>query len=75
MPVINGKVIRILCMPLGSAKEQDLAIDRMDTLDSRVAATTEELIKLNKVRIGLMRDLLTGRVRIPESMLREAVPR
>ena len=49
-------------------KEQDQIISTVQTFDSEIAATSKELAKLSALKSGLMTDLLTGRVRVPEEV-------
>jgi type I restriction enzyme, S subunit len=72
MPVINGKVIRRLYVPLGRVAEQDMIVSRIEGVERKIAELARELDKLSQIKSGLMHDLLTGRVRIPESMLKRA---
>lgn len=64
MPVINGKVIRRLRVPMISPEEQKLIITRLQSLENSVTSTTTHLTKLRQQKQGLMHDLLTGRVRV-----------
>ncbi|MBZ0256537.1 restriction endonuclease subunit S [bacterium] len=69
MPVINGKIIRRLIIPLLSLDEQAGMVERIDALDDIIASASAALAKLRQQKHGLMHDLLTGRVRVmsPES--------
>jgi hypothetical protein len=40
----------------------------IQTFDSAATATAKELTKLAAIKCGLMNDLLTGRVRVPEGV-------
>ena len=46
--------------------EQQAILDRIQTIDSIINYTTAEKTKLDFLKSGLMNDLLTGRVRVPE---------
>jgi type I restriction enzyme S subunit len=50
-------------------EEQDQIVSTIHAFDSEIAATTTELTKLTAIKSGLMNDLLTGRVRVPENIL------
>jgi type I restriction enzyme S subunit len=47
--------------------EQVLIETRIDELARLLEAETAELAKLQSIKSGLMDDLLTGRVRVPEA--------
>jgi len=64
MPVINGKIIRRLVIPLLSLDGQARMVERIDARDGTLATAAEALAKLRKQKHGLMHDLLTGRVRV-----------
>jgi hypothetical protein len=49
-------------------KEQDQIVSMIQTFDSAATATAKELTKLAAIKCGLMNDLLTGRVRVPEGV-------
>jgi len=40
----------------------------LDTVDEAIAKTEAVIAKLKQVRAGLLHDLLTGRVRVPEGI-------
>lgn len=64
MPVINGKIIRRLAIPILSYDEQVRLAERIDVIDTSLESFAEELAKLLQQKHGLMYDLLTGRVRV-----------
>lgn len=64
MPVINGRIIRRLVIPLLSLDEQARMIARIDALDETIASLAEALAKFRQQKRGLMDDLLTGTVRV-----------
>lgn len=64
MPVINGRIIRRLVIPLLSLDEQARMIARIDALDETIASLAETLAKFRQQKHGLMHDLLTGYVRV-----------
>jgi len=49
--------------------EQQAIVDRIQTIDSNIDCTTAEKTKLDLLKSGLMNDLLTGRVRVPEGIM------
>lgn len=64
MPVINGKIIRRLAIPIMSYDEQERVAKRIDAIDFSIESASKELAKLHQQKHGLMHDLLTGRVRV-----------
>lgn len=48
--------------------EQDEIVARFGEMDSAIAAAANEATKLYSLKSGLMTDLLTGRVRVPETV-------
>jgi type I restriction enzyme S subunit len=64
MPVINGKIIRRLTIPLLSYEEQLRVAERIDAIDMSLESVADELSKLHQQKHGLMHDLLTGSVRV-----------
>ena len=48
--------------------EQQIILDRIQTIDSNINCTTAEKTKFDLLKSGLMNDLLTGRVRVPEGI-------
>jgi type I restriction enzyme, S subunit len=48
--------------------EQDAIVGRIETFDSAIEIEMEEVLKLHHLKSGLMTDLLTGRVRVPETV-------
>jgi type I restriction enzyme, S subunit len=55
-----------ICVP--PPEEQRVIVTRIAAADEFIKATKSELTKLEYVKLGLMTDLLTGRVRVPESV-------
>ena len=49
-----------------SPEEQQAIVEHIEALDSIASVETAELAKLGALKSGLMTDLLTGRVRVPE---------
>jgi type I restriction enzyme S subunit len=54
-----------------SPLEQDLIIERLDSLSQCGTAQGAILGKLMKLKAGLLQDLLSGRVRVPEEMIEQ----
>lgn len=64
--IANSAILNRLHFSWPTLLEQELIVDRLGSLDARIRCATEDLTKLSKVKSGLMQDLLTGRVRVPE---------
>lgn len=69
---INQVDVCSLHVSLPCKTEQSRISERLNHSDSTMQAEIEGRDKLLRLRSGLMHDLLTGRVRIPESMLKKA---
>jgi type I restriction enzyme S subunit len=65
---INLAFIRSLLVPSPEPAEQDAIVEKMITFDGQVKIEEARLMKLSQLKYGLMADLLTGRVRVPESI-------
>jgi type I restriction enzyme S subunit len=61
---LNLPTVRKLQLACPRRREQDAIANRLDEVDRQIQHSTEELFKLNKLKSGLMDDLLTGRVRV-----------
>jgi type I restriction enzyme, S subunit len=53
---------------LPSLAEQEAITKILKAQDDQLTAETRGLVKLHALKSGLMADLLTGRVRVPESI-------
>jgi len=49
-------------------EEQRTASNAMLASEAAISAEDKQLVKLNQLKSGLMTDLLTGRVRVPETV-------
>jgi len=65
---INTEQIASLRFALPPIDEQRLAVGVLSSLDEAASALEGDLVKLRQLRCGLMTDLLTGRVRVPEAL-------
>ena len=61
---VSSKDIRELIVPLPSPDEQTLALTRLKAMQHRIDSEQASLDKLRRQKVGLMNDLLTGRVRV-----------
>jgi type I restriction enzyme, S subunit len=64
----TGELYRIL-IAIPCAEEQQAIVDRIEAMDGRITAEAAGCIKLLKMKSGLMNDLLTGRVRVPDDLI------
>ena len=58
-----------ICIP--SFNEQLKIVEKMDTVSKLLKEHKNNLDKLLLIKIGLMQDLLSGRVRVPEEMIKQ----
>jgi type I restriction enzyme S subunit len=65
---INSTQLNAFEIPLPSLAEQEAITKMLKAQDDRLTAETRGLVKLHALKSGLMSDLLTGRVRVPESV-------
>ncbi len=64
MPVINGKVIKRLAVPLIGKEEQEMAEARLDAIEDTSSSLDSDFANLRHQKAGLMADLLTGWVSV-----------
>ena len=64
MPSLNNSVMSSLYFPYLTENEQHRISDRLETQDKTLRSLNTENEKLEKQKMGLMYDLLTGRVRV-----------
>lgn len=64
LPSVNQSQIQGICIPNFSATEQRYIAEVLTTLDEQIEQTNTEAAKLRLQKQGLMRDLLTGKVRV-----------
>lgn len=62
---INLQDLRPLLLPYPSKDEQDAIADRIEAIQNKIDAETRDRGKLKLKKLGLMHDLLTGRVPVP----------
>lgn len=73
MDSIQSKTLRTLTLPLPPLSEQAVINDRYQNLSKKLAVESAVLLKLNKLKSGLMHDLLTGKVQVtPNTDAKEA---
>ena len=71
---LNNAVMESLLFPYMKTEEQKAISSRLSTAENKIESCEIERKKLQKIKHGLMHDLLTGRVRVkvPESDKQEA---
>lgn len=62
--VANGQILNQLLFAWPRRDEQEIAMQRMTTIDANRRGLAAQRAKLVKLKHGLMQDLLTGRVRV-----------
>ena len=65
---INLTFLRPLLLPVPEPHEQRRCSEAYERVSAHIKAEGESLRKLAALRLGLMADLLTGRVRVPENL-------
>jgi type I restriction enzyme, S subunit len=60
------ELINVL-VPQGLDEQDEIAL-RIHSADAQIAVTNAELTKLRRLKSGLIADLLTGRISVPESI-------
>ncbi len=60
-------------MPWPSFQEQNLIAEKLTAFDAQQITEERELKKLKMIKSGLQDDLLTGRVRVPETLMDGAI--
>lgn len=64
MANLNSRILGKLCIAFPCIEEQRAVFNRIHSLDSELDIHNREVVKLKKVKKGLMQDLLTGKVRV-----------
>ena len=64
MDAIQSKTLKTLKLPLPSIDEQKLIFQRYQKVSERISLETTRLKKLRAEKLGLMQDLLTGKVSV-----------
>jgi len=65
---VSGDDIAQFLVPCPKPSEQECILSMVNVQDNRIRLAEHEAAKLAQVKSGLMNDLLTGRVRVPESI-------
>lgn len=69
MKNISKGVFLALDIRIPKTGEQEAVVERIEDVDESLRTETKKCEKLNLLKQGLMQDLLTGQVRVPEAML------
>ena len=67
-PKLTQRNLEFVPLRIPPPAEQTKISDALDTIDREIVATMREFSKLRDLKSGLMTDLLTGRVRVPETI-------
>jgi type I restriction enzyme S subunit len=67
MDAIQASTLKTLKLPVPPTSEQQQIYDRYHTCNNSLSPELSNLEKLKRLKSGLMQDLLTGRVRVPEA--------
>jgi len=62
MPSLNNSVMSKLYFPVPQPLEQDVIISKIDTNSRTIDKLEKQVVKLREIKLGLMQDLLTGKV-------------
>lgn len=62
MPSLNNEIMNKLVFPFPDTHEQERIILRLDITDNKIRAFDTQTKKLHNQKLGLMQDLLTGKV-------------
>ena len=65
---LNTQLLAHLSFAFPEKREQEAIVQRVDEADRVIEAEMLQLSKLSLLKFGLMTDLLTGRVRVPEEI-------
>jgi type I restriction enzyme S subunit len=65
---LRGSAILKFRIPVPEGTEQHRIVEKLGSTDERISAEEKVRLKLNNVKVGLAADVLTGRVRVPESV-------
>jgi restriction endonuclease S subunit len=68
MPSLNNSVMSRVFFPRPSPSEQDEITRRLHAVEIEIAGIAHQAEKLQKQKLGLMQDLLTGRVPVPAAL-------
>ncbi len=63
-PGLSLDNLRNLCIPVPRTTERELIVDRLSCAQERVEEESQYANQLRELKVGLMEDLLTGRVRV-----------
>ncbi|MGH8542053.1 MAG: restriction endonuclease subunit S [Gammaproteobacteria bacterium] len=65
VPTLNRNAVHPIIVAIPEPQEQSAIVNVVDVHNERLACEGEKLRKLVALKVGLMTDLLTGRVRVP----------
>lgn len=64
-------MISDMLIPIPTIAEQKLIVNNIMEIENFIQIENEARIKFQKIKSGLMQDLLTGKVRVPEELIEE----
>ena len=64
MPKINRQDLSVIKLPLPPFKEQVEIAKKLETIDGVMSLKTKKLSQTQSLKMSLMQDLLTGKVRV-----------
>jgi len=68
VPTLNRNLIHPTICAFPQKEEQNRIVTQLQTIDTRINSETRVMKKYEKIKIGLINDLLTGKVRVPISV-------
>jgi hypothetical protein len=72
VPIVNKSQFGRMLIPIAPPTEQVQIAETLQRSESNILSEVNECQKLNKLKFGLQEELLTGRVRVPESIMKGA---
>jgi type I restriction enzyme, S subunit len=73
--LVNGEILSKILFPWPSFEEQNRINYVLDRIDKTISILKQELVNQNQIKIGLMQDLLTGKVRVTPLLEQEPANR
>ncbi len=69
---VEAGFFNLFVIPIPPFRERELIANVIDDVDKQIETSRNELDKIKALKIGLQDDLLTGRVRVPETIMEGA---
>lgn len=61
---LNGQNLKRVCLKIPSSEEQQKFSQRLDSINNAIDQEMTRVVKTKQYKLGLMQDLLTGKVRV-----------